>query len=372
MHTTTLLNKPASLLAGLALVLTPLLLPVSAFGQGCMATRVSPPTLGGREESLGLKPGQMEFSMSYRFYEAERHFYDDNEEIVPANAPRVVRNVLDLSLTRGLTDRTSVTVSLPIQSGRFDRRPIPPYGASVDKATGIGDLAVTVRRWMLNSTTHPKYNIRLGVGLKLPTGKFDAETDRTYNTAPRTSPTATYVSGRGPADIAIQPGDGGFGIILGAEGFYMLGDKTSAYGELTYLVNPRGTNGMNNQWSGPGPYVPNNDTSVPDYFLGRAGLTFADPAGWKRGTALLGLRIEGQPVRDLVGSNAGFRRPGFSLSVEPGVAYSFSKINVFLTVPVTIFRQRWKSVDEQRAGRVNAVSAAFADYNIITGMSYRW
>ena len=152
----------------------------------------------------------------------------------------------------------------------------------------------------------------------------------------------------------------------------MLGEKVSTYGELTYLVNPRGDNGTNNQWSGPGPYVPDSTTSVPDYFLGRAGLTLADPVGWKRGTALLGLRIEGQPVRDLIGSNSGFRRPGFSLAVEPGLAYSFSKISVFLTVPVTIHRHRWKSVDEIRAGRVNAVSAAFADYNILTGMSYRW
>ena len=59
-------------------------------------------------------------------------------------------------------------------------------------------------------------------------------------------------------------------------------------------------------------------------------------------------------------------------SVEPGIAYSFTKVNVFLSVPLTIYRQRWLSVDEENAGRVNAVSAAFADYNIIAGMSYRW
>lgn len=358
-------------LAGLSLVFTSLFTSVTTFGQGCMATRVSPPTLGGREEGSGLQKGQMEFSMSYRFYEAERHFYDSNEENVPANAPRVVRNVLDLSLTRGLSERTSATVSLPIQSGRFDRRPIPPYGASVDKASGIGDMAVTVRRWMFDPATHHKYNLRLGAGLKLPTGSYDKETGRRYNTAARGQP-ANYETGRGPADIAIQPGDGGLGIILGADGFYMVGEKTSIYGELTYLLNPRGTNGMNNQWTGAGPYVPNNDTSVPDYFLGRAGFAFSNPVGWHGSTALFGLRIEGQPVRDLIGSDEGFRRPGFSLAVEPGIAYSFSKVSVYLTVPITIHRHRWLSVDEERAGRVNAVSAAFADYNIIAGMSYRW
>jgi hypothetical protein len=358
-------------LALAAALLSPLGLALPAFGQGCMATRVTPPILGGREDGLGLQKGQWEFSTTYRFYEAERHFYDDNKEVVPANAPRVVRNVLDFTLTYALSDRTTISAGLPLQTGRFDRRPIPPYGASVDKAEGIGDLAVVVRHWMFDPETHHKYNVRLGAGVKVPTGSHDVETWRRYNNAPRGAP-ANYVEGYGPADVAIQPGDGGVGVLLTAEGFYMVGEKTSLYGEFTYLLNPQDTNGTNNQWSGSGPYVPNIDTTIPDYFVGRAGFTFIDPLGWKKGTALLGLRIEGQPVHDVFGSDEGFRRPGYSLSVEPGVAYSFSKVNVFLSVPITIYRQRWLSVDEERAGRTTAVSAAFADYNIIAGMSYRW
>ena len=371
MHSTLPPKHPAPLLASLLFVLASFMLPAAVMGQGCMATRVSPPMLGGREGGTGLKKGQMELSMSFRSYEAERHFFNSNDEVVPANAPRVERTVLDFSLTRMLTDRSSLTVSLPIQKGEFDRSPIPPYGASADKASDIGDMAVTFRRWMFDPEIHRNANLRLGVGLKLPTGKYDAEDDRTYNTAPRGAP-AVYVTCRGPVDMAIQPGDGGLGIILSAEGFYTLSPKITAYGELTYLANPRGENGVNNQWSGPGPYVPNSVSSVPDYFLGRAGFTLNEPLGWKNGTALLGLRIEGQPVRDLIGSNAGFRRPGFSLAVEPGIAHSFGKVSLFLTVPITIHRHRWKSVDEENAGRVNAVSAAFADYNILAGLTYRF
>lgn len=336
-----------------------------------MATRVSPPILGSKEGGPGMKKGDSELSVSFRYYEAKRHFYDSNDEVVPANAPRVERTVLDFSYTHMLTDRSSLTVSLPLQKGVFDRSPIPPYGASADHASGVGDMAVTFRRWMFDQETHPHANLRLGVGLKLPTGKYRESDDRRYNIAPRGAP-AVYVTGHGPVDMAIQPGDGGLGIILGAEGFYTIAPKTTLYGELTYLVNPRGENGVNNQWSGAGPYVPNSTSSVPDYFLGRAGITLNEPLGWHNGTMLLGFRIEGQPVRDLVGSNAGFRRPGFSLSVEPGLAYSIGKTSLFLTVPITIHRQRWKSVDEENAGRVNAVSAAFADYNILAGVSYRW
>jgi hypothetical protein len=39
---------------------------------------------------------------------------------------------------------------------------------------------------------------------------------------------------------------------------------------------------------------------------------------------------------------------------------------------MTIYRMRWKSVDEIRAGRTSAVSAAFADYNILAGVTHRW
>lgn len=371
MHTSSTSFRPARLALGFTVLSVLLLSPSMLHAQGCMATRVSPPILVGKESGLGLQSGQMEFSVSYRFYEAERHFYDSNKENVPANAPRVERTVLDLSLTRMLTDRNSLTVSVPIQWGTFDRSPIPPYGASADKASGLGDVAVTFRRWMFDPENHAKGNLRLGIGLKLPTGSEDTTTDRRYNIAAPGTP-ANYVNGRGPADVAIQPGDGGFGIVLGAEGFRRLSESIVAYGEFTYLVNPRGDNGVNNQWSGAGPYVPNTTTSVPDYFLVRAGFTFNQPLGWKNGTALLGLRMEGQPVRDLIGSNAGFRRPGFSLAVEPGVAYAFEKASVFLTVPVTIHRQRWRSVDEINAGRTTAVSAAFADYNILAGMTYRW
>lgn len=336
-----------------------------------MATRVSPPTLGVKESGAALRQGAMELSVAYRFYEAERHFYDTNDEQVPANAPRVERAVLDVSLTRMLSDRTSLTVSVPFQTGVFDRSPIPPYGASADEASGLGDIAVTLRRWVFDPATHPKYNLRLGLGLKLPTGKEDAQTDRRYNIAPPGAP-ANYVTGRGPADLAIQPGDGGLGVSLGAEGFRAVGAKTVLYGEFTYLVNPRGHNGVNNQWSGAGPYVPNPVTSVPDYFLARGGATFGEPLGWKGGTALLGLRLEGQPVRDLIGNNAGFRRPGYTLAIEPGVAYSFEKMSVFVSVPLTVYRRRWMSVDEEKAGRTKAVSAAFADYNVLAGVTYRW
>jgi hypothetical protein len=343
----------------------------STFGQGCMATRVSPPMVDVSESSQYLQPGQWETSESLRHYEAKRHFHDYNEENVPANAPRVMRTILDTSITRMLTSTTSVTVSIPYQWGSFDRSPIPPYTGSKDTASGLGDIAVTFRKWILDPATHATGNLRLGLGIKCPTGDYHQDTNRLVNTAPAGSP-QHLVWERGPADIAIQPGDGGWGLIFGAEGFRRIKGSAMVYGELTYLSNPRGNNGVNNQWSGAGPYVPDRVTSVPDYFLTRAGLAFGEPLGWHRGSFQIGLRAEGQPVRDLIGNASGFRRPGCTLSVEPGFGYGFGQWTAFFSLPVTIERVRWLSVDERQAGRKNAVSAAFADYNFIGGVSRRW
>jgi hypothetical protein len=342
-----------------------------AAGQGCMATRVSPPMLGASDDSRYLKPGEWESSLSFRHYESSRHFHDYNQENVPANAPQVMRTVADLSLTTALTNIDSLTLSIPYQWGHFDRSPIPPYTGSADTASGIGDVALTFRRWLLDRHVHTKGNIRVGLGVKFPTGDYDQETNRLVNTAPQGGP-QNLVWRRGPADVAVQPGDGGWGIILGLESFYQLTPSVMLYEEVTYLANPRGNNGTNNQWSGAGPYVPNPVTSVPDYFLGRAGFAIGNPLGWSGGSFQLGMRAEGQPVRDLIGSNSGFRRPGASISVEPGIGYGFGKWSVFASVPITVYRFRWRSVDEKKAGYNNAVSAAFADYNFIAGVTRRW
>jgi hypothetical protein len=342
-----------------------------ARAQGCMATRVSPPMFGASGEGRYLRAGQWETSLVGRHYSARRHFYDQNVESHNP-APKVEKTIGDLSLTRMLSDRYSLTLSVPYSDGTFDRTPIAPT-AAVDNASGIGDVAVVVRRWMSDPATSKNGNIRLGVGLKAPTGAYTQETNRTRNGLPAP----------GHADISIQPGDGGWGGVLGLEAFRHTGARGVLFAEAAYILNPRGDSGHNNQMLGPGPYVPNNRTSVPDYYLARAGFVVGEPVGLKRASAQVGLRLEGQPVRDILGPDTGFRRPGHTLALEPGVAYAFGRSNVFVSVPLTIYRGRPLSVDEEKrastnaaqsnppGARTSAVSAAFADVNVIVGVTFR-
>jgi hypothetical protein len=347
-----------------------------ARAQGCMATRVSPPMFGASGEGRYLQSGQWEASLVGRHYSAKRHFYDSNVESF-SPAPAVRRSVLDASLTRMFDARHSLSLSVPFSTGEFDRTPMagirPIYVGTIDKASGIGDIAVVGRRWMLDPATHGKGNYRLALGVKAPTGAYKKETERPFNGVPT----------RGEADIAIQPGDGGWGVVLGIEGFRHVGERTALFGEASYILNPRADNDHNNQMLGPGPYVPNTRSSVPDYYLVRSGISVSGPLGWKRGSAQIGLRLEGQPVRDILGSDAGFRRPGRSLAIEPGLAHSFGKASLYVSVPVTLYRGRPLSVDEEKRAnqnaaasnppgqKTNAVSAAFADVNVLVGFSFR-
>jgi hypothetical protein len=81
--------------------------------------------------------------------------------------------------------------------------------------------------------------------------------------------------------------------------------------------------------------------------------------------AKFGMRYEGVKVRDLIGGSLGFRRPGYALSVEPGMQFERGKTTWSLNIPVAVQRNRKRSVPDLMQGK--AGDAAFADYLILVG-----
>jgi len=81
-------------------------------------------------------------------------------------------------------------------------------------------------------------------------------------------------------------------------------------------------------------------------------------------------------VYDLIGSSNGFRRPGYSVAVEPGVSFSRSRWSARLYVPVAIQRDRLQSVpDKQKTiatGVYSQGDAAFANFEIIWSLNYKF
>jgi hypothetical protein len=106
--------------------------------------------------------------------------------------------------------------------------------------------------------------------------------------------------------------------------------------------------------------------SVSDQYLFRGGIGYAVPK--LRGIAVsLAGRDEGVPARDLIGREDGFRRPGYAVSVEPGLQYGRGRNLWSFSYAIAVHRDRTVSVSDQRAGTHG--DAAFADSLILIGYS---
>ena len=83
------------------------------------------------------------------------------------------------------------------------------------------------------------------------------------------------------------------------------------------------------------------------------------------------MRGDGVPAIDLFGSSAGFRRPGYTISVEPALSFMATPHDSFsISVPVAVERSRSKSYADMQNGRHG--DAAFADFLINFNYSHHW
>lgn len=178
----------------------------------------------------------------------------------------------------------------------------------------------------------------------------------------------------GPVDQSIQLGDGGTGITLEANTFYVFSKKASVYLNAFYLSNPREHNGVSTA-RGSAPSVTaiaygSDVMSVPDQYMLRVGANYALNHFSFSG----GMRMECVPAEDLIGGSNGFRRPGYVISVEPVVAYKIKGTQFYISVPVAIERSRTQSVPDKirttKTGVYSQGDAAFSDYTINFGASF--
>lgn len=168
-------------------------------------------------------------------------------------------------------------------------------------------------------------------------------------------------------DQSIQPGDGGVGVALDMQGFQPLSHSFLLSGSLFYLFNFKETNGVLTRGGG-------SEFSCPDQFGARLGAFYTTTLPGL--SAYLGGRVEGVPSTDLIGGSAGYRRPGFVVSVEPGINYNHKNYSFNATVPFALIRNRTQSYeDKQRTAETGIFrqgDAAFADYLLNFTLSYRF
>ncbi len=354
--------------------------------QGCVAIR----TVGGLNtmEHAGMMHDGMhegmkevkdsskwDLNISGRYFKSFRHYSGTTENTQRVTDGTDVRNfsrTMDVSLVRKLNEQWSIGIDLPFVYN--ERTSLYEHVSSLKGSPrfstysqGLGDVRVSVYKWLIAPKAGSKGNLLGGLGIKLPTGNYKA-TDVFH-----TSLTATRV---GPVDQSIQPGDGGWGVTMELNGFRAINTAWSLYGNAYYLINPRGNNGVSTARGG----VPtaaaikytSDVMSVPDQYLLRAGTNWTSNAF----TASLGARFECIPASDLIGDNTGFRRPGSVLALEPGANYNYKKYSFYLYAPIALKRERPQSYpDILKTNDTNVFSrgdAAFADYSINIGIGYKF
>jgi len=264
-------------------------------------------------------------------------------------------HTVNLNATFAVTERFDLTLTVPFISGQFSAKVWPDGIRHTQSSSGVGDLSLVASVWLQNPATHSEGNVALGLGVKAATGS---------NTV-----SSSYYAATGPvpftAHQGIQPGDGGWGVIVQAQAYRKLFRRAFAYVSGSYLISPRALSGVAARFPG------DSSWSVPDIYSGRLGLAYAL---WPdQGISVsLGGRIDGLPVHDRVGGgDNGFRQPGYVISIDPGVAVTRGAETFTLSVPVRAHANRLRNTLEWAGGKPGG-GGDFAKVLVFLGYSHRF
>ncbi|HJW28018.1 MAG TPA: hypothetical protein VJ508_02085, partial [Saprospiraceae bacterium] len=365
---------------------------------GCVAVR----QMGGLNmhfsSSYNLRKGEFQPGVNYRYFHSFRHYVGTEEQPDRqttggghdangndrGNAVNIYSHALDFNFSYGLTDRLQLNATIPYvhnersQVLRQTSPAVDTFRYSV-YAAGIGDMRLSLNYWVFDPAQAPGANLMVGLGVKLPTGNYAA----TDNQVPQSDGSKKdFVV----MDQAIQPGDGGLGISVELQGFQKILNNVYGFGQGYYMFNPKESNGTYK--SAPTVVKSPIDNSVlgtmtgynvyacPDQYFVRAGFL----AGFGNLSASLAARWEGIPAYDAFGGQKAYRRPGYVVSIEPGLGLRLGNHTFTLYVPKNIIRNRIQSAaDIANQDLQNSVvtdpaqkvhvqgDAAFADYSISFG-----
>lgn len=314
------------------------------------------------------------FMANYRYFKSFRHFRGDHEETERLDMNTEVinwSNNLDLTLLQAWNRRWSTAFNLPIisnvRSSMYEHggNSGGQEGRHETKSFGLGDARITGYYWVVAPQVDKRWTAQAGLGIKFATG--DYHVDGLFYKSD-----GTII--QGPVDQSIQLGDGGTGISTEFNSTFRVNSWLSVYENAYYLFNPREENGVSTRRGS----VPSQDNyldgtatmSVPDQFMGRLGVN----AMFGPMSVSLGARLEGIPVYDVFGGSSGFRRPGYVISAEPGLAYQSGSVNFFATLPWALVRNRTQSVPDknrtERTGTFTQGDAAFADWSLNVGLAF--
>jgi hypothetical protein len=285
-----------------------------------MPVRFTSPGLAGQTSSL-LKKHQWQVDVAYRHLYADKWFVgtDVREDAAPFGHPLYLNiHSVDLGVEYGVTNKLSMVLTLPFSYGTHSRyyQDLQRHEVS---SSGLGDISVVGNYWLRDPGKASVGNVAFGLGVKTPSGPNTVRRQVFLTNGQVLNP---------PVDQSIQLGDGGWGVIGQAQAFRQIYRRLSGYTYEWYLLSPKEMTNV------PSP-IKALRLSVPDVYSVRVGASYLVLP--KRGLSLsFGSRVDGIRVKDLVGGHDGFRRPGYTLYMEPGVAIGRGLTTFTLSVPFRV------------------------------------
>lgn len=335
-------------------ILTSLASPAGA--QGCEPIRFTTPVNLGGEGQAYQPASEWQLTMAYRRLVSEDWFVgtQENSALAPGGTSPVFRiHTVIADVAYAISDRYRMRVSVPFSAGSLSRT-WPDKAHHRQTATGIGDVSVMGEAWALKPRLNERGNVALAVGLKIPTGSHTIASQ--YYTA---TGAAEF-----PADQTIQPGDGGWALLLQTRAFRQVTERTFGYGFASYMVSPKAKSDV--EW------VPGSKQywAVPDVYSARVGGAFSvlPDEGL---TMSLGGRIDGIPIHDLLGGGDAetIKRTAYVVFADPGLTLARGRRMLTLSVPYRVAVNRQKSLFEQRTNGLNA--GGFAKYLVFASYTHR-
>jgi hypothetical protein len=324
--------------------------------------------LGLHNQSF-LAAKQWQVQISYQYADTSDFYVGDQRVDHPqpngpttlfGTPPRRTVSILDLDVFYGLSNRVSLDLTIPYligggglvqgtpQSHRFVSWP----------ASGFGDIALQGQLWLSDPTIPSPISGSVGLGIKAPTGSDTA--------------TGVFLTADGevekPIDEAGQLGNGGWELLLRAQGTAQIVGPLFAYGSGYYGLSLTEHTNVHQTNLGSGTQGPLR--GVPDTYSGRLGagylLPFAD------GLFLsFGGRINGVTVKDVIGGgDLYWRRPGYEVYVEPGLSWTFGANIASVSVPLRVYQMKLDSLLDESLHR--HIGSDFAPYLVVASFAQRF
>ena len=360
----------------------------NASAQGCVAVRQMGGVTALRSsdnagDGYNMSKGDLQVGVNYRYFHSWRHFVGTDEQPqrqTLGNAVNIYSHAVDLNLSYGITNRLQFNLTLPYVHNERSQTLVQNKDTATGKLTryslfaqGLADVRMGLNYWVTDPAKALNGNLMIGFGLKLATGSHSTSDDALQKDGTKA---------RATNDQAIQPGDGGVGFSLEFQGFTKLYKGISGFANGYYLFNPKESNGTYKSAPKAG-LAGYNLYACPDQYFFRAGV-MTSVLKEKNLTFSLAYRMEGIPAYDIIGGQVAYRRPGYVMAVESGVSYQKGHSTFSLFVPYNFVKNRIQSAaDKADQNLQNAKitdpakmvhvqgDAAFADYSISLGYSYR-